>query len=232
MQITVKDAAALMGVAEKTIYRWIQAGGLPAYRVAGRYRLRRGLLMEWAQSHKLNFTPAAAPEDVAGDRLPTLAEALAAGGVFYRVSGRDPGSAVRAALEFPRLPETVDRELLYQAVMARENLQSTSVGGGVAIPHARNPLVLELDKPLVSLCFLERAVDFRALDGRPVTALFLLLAPTVRLHLHLLSRLTFVLQQPEVRRALQPPADRDTILARVRTAEARCAARRRRRPPP
>ena len=35
MQLTVKDTAKALNVAEKTVYRWIQSGGLPAYRVAG-----------------------------------------------------------------------------------------------------------------------------------------------------------------------------------------------------
>ena len=42
------------------------------------------------------------------------------------------------------LPEEVDREFLFQALLARETLASTGVGDGIAIPHLRNPIVLHL----------------------------------------------------------------------------------------
>jgi len=55
MQLTVKEAAKELNVAEKTVYRWIQSGGLPAYRVAGEYRINRAMLYDWASSRKLSL---------------------------------------------------------------------------------------------------------------------------------------------------------------------------------
>src|SRR5438034_985186 len=62
----------------------------------------------------------------------------------------------------------------------REALQSTGVGDGIAIPHVRNPIVLHVSRPMITLCFLERPIDFGALDGKPVHVLFSLISPTVR----------------------------------------------------
>ena len=84
-----------------------------------------------------------------------------------------------------RLPEEVDSEFLYQVLLAREALGSTGMGDGIAIPHVRNPIVLHLSRPMVTLCFLETPIDFGSLDGKPVTTLFTLISPTVRAHLHL-----------------------------------------------
>jgi hypothetical protein len=52
----------------------------------------------------------------------------------------------------------------------------------------RNPVILHLERPMIMLCFLERPIDFGALDGEKVNTLFTLISPTVRAHLHLLSR--------------------------------------------
>ena len=49
--------------------------------------------------------------------------------------------AFLAAVEVMPLPENVDRHLLWQMLFARESLQSTGVGEGIAIPHVRNPMV-------------------------------------------------------------------------------------------
>jgi mannitol/fructose-specific phosphotransferase system IIA component (Ntr-type) len=106
----------------------------------------------------------------------------------------------------------VDREFLYKVLLARESLGSTGIGDGIAIPHVRNPIVLHLSRPIVTLCFLERPVDFGALDGQPVNTLFTLISPTVRAHLHLLSRLAFTLRDPRSTRrcATRLPAKRSS----------------------
>ena len=130
-----------------------------------------------------------------GSEIPpsSLSEALFAGGVHYRISGTDKASVLHATVEMMKLPEEVDREFLCRVLVAREALGSTGIGEGIAIPHVRNPIVLHLSRPMVTLCFLEHPVDFGALDGQPVTTLFTLISPTVRAHLYLLSRLGFAL---------------------------------------
>ena len=119
----------------------------------------------------------------------TSREALHAGGIHYRIGGSDKASVLHHVVETMRLPAEVDREFLYEVLLAREALGSTAIGDGIAIPHVRNPVILHLERPLITLCFLERPVDFGALDGQPVDTLFTLISPTVRAHLHLLSRL-------------------------------------------
>jgi PTS system nitrogen regulatory IIA component len=118
-----------------------------------------------------------------------------------------------------RLPEEVDREYLYQMLLARETLGSTGVGDGIAIPHVRNPVVLHV-RAAATLCFLERPVDFGSLDGMPVRALFLLVSPTTRAHLHLLSRLSAALHDPKLKRLVSEQGSRDEILSAFQRVEA------------
>jgi len=68
-------------------------------------------------------------------------------------------------------------------------------------------------------------VDFGALDGQPVSTLFTFISPTVRAHLHLLSRLGFVLQNPEFKKAITRQAARDEILETLARVEATVAPR-------
>jgi PTS system nitrogen regulatory IIA component len=221
MQLNVREAAKLLKVSEKTIYRWIQQGSLPAYRVNEQYRFHRAELLEWATSRKINVSPEIfhEPEDTAGS-LPGLVEALQTGGIHYRVGGTDRDSVLKAVVEVMRLPEEVDREFLLNVLLAREALGSTGVGNGVAIPHARNPVVLHVSKPTITLCFLEAPVDFGAVDGKPVTVLFTLISPTMRAHLHLLARLSFALRDPAFQAAIARQASRDELLAEASRVEA------------
>ena len=63
---------------------------------------------------------------------------------------------------------------IFDALLQRERLGSTGVGGGIAIPHGKLPRV---ERMLGVFARLERPIDYEALDGEPVDLIFLLLAP-------------------------------------------------------
>jgi PTS system nitrogen regulatory IIA component len=225
MQLSVKDAASLLNVSEKTIYRWIKQETIPAYRINEQFRFNRAELLEWATSRRIQVSPDIFQEaEPSKMPLPALSDALKAGGVAYRVGGNDKPSVLRAVVDILNLAEEVDREFLYQVLLARETLGSTGIGDGIAIPHVRNPVVLHVSKPTVTLCFLEHPIDFKAIDGQPVDTLFTLVSPTVRAHLHLLSRLGFVLKNQDFTMALKRQASRDDLLDALSRAEATIAA--------
>jgi PTS system nitrogen regulatory IIA component len=228
MQLTVRQVSGLLSVSEKTIYRWIARGILPAYRVNDQYRFNRAELLEWAARRKVNVSIELFEEPESdGADLPGLVDALQAGGIAYRVEGADKESVLRAVIDHMRLPDEVDRPFLLRVLLARESLQSTGIGDGIAIPHVRNPIVLHVSRPMITLCFLERAIDFGALDGKPVFALFSLISPTVRAHLRLLSRLSFALKDAEFKTAIGKKASREKILGEARRVEDALERRRR-----
>jgi PTS system nitrogen regulatory IIA component len=153
--------------------------------------------------------------------VPSLSEALERGGIHYRVSGQDREAVLRSVVSLLHLPEEVDREFLYSVFLARERLGSTGVGDGIAIPHVRSPVVLHVTRPEVCLSFLENPVDFGAIDGKPVSILFALVSPTVRAHLQLLSRLSFLLQDEKLLSVLKRQGNRDEIVAAFRDGESK-----------
>jgi PTS system nitrogen regulatory IIA component len=226
MQLTVREAARMLRVSEKTVYRWIADRGLPAHRLGDQYRLNRAELLEWAIANRVNASPDLF-EEPAGTASPPprLEEALEAGGIHYRIEGDDRDSALRSVARTLRLPEGTTPDFLFEVLRARELLGSTAVGDGVALPHPRHPLVLHVTRPSIALCFLESPIAYGALDGKPVSALFIILSHTVRSHLHLLSRLAFALHQPGFRAAVTQQATRHEILRQARLVDELAADR-------
>ncbi len=220
MKLTVRDAAGLLGVSEKTIYRWLKQNAIPAYRINEQYRFNRAELLEWATAHKIAISPKVF-EETEGSAVPapSLSQSLKEGGVYYRIEGDSKPTVLKSVVETIRLPEGVDKEYLYGVLMAREGLGSTAVGDGVAIPHARSPIVHPVAHPMVSLCFLEKPVEYGALDGKPVFALFVVVSPTVRAHLHLLARLSYCLRDSEFQSILQRQGLRDELSESIRKVE-------------
>jgi PTS system nitrogen regulatory IIA component len=113
----------------------------------------------------------------------------------------------------------VDREFLATILEAREAMGSTGIGGGIAIPHVRNPILLQVEHPTVSVCLLRHPVEFDAIDGLPVHTLFVVVSPDIPTHLRILAQLGFALRDEELRRLLRESANDEEIFARVALLE-------------
>jgi PTS system nitrogen regulatory IIA component len=221
MQLRVHELANLLGTPEKTIYHWIKQGSIPVYQVNEQVRFNRAEILEWATSRGLNISPDIFSETETSSSLslPELADALQAGGIVYKLSGHDKPSVLRSVVEAVQLPDDIDRDFLYQVLLAREAMGSTGIGEGIAIPHVRNPMVLHVSRPQLTLCFLENPIHFDALDGQPVAVLFTMISPTVKAHLHMLSRLSFVLRNAEFKAAIKRQAAREELFETLVRAE-------------
>lgn len=223
MRLRVRDAAELLDVSEKTIYRWIAQKGLPVHRVNEQYRLNRAELLEWASAQRISVSPKMLeePEDAF---IPSLADALRAGGIHYRVGGTDKSSALQSVVGVLPLPDGVDRDFLLQVLLARESVGSTAIGNGIAIPHVRNPITLHVDRPLVALSFLENSIDFQAMDGKLVNTLFTIISPTIKAHLNLLSKLAYGLKGSSFAEAVSHRSSREEIFQTASLLDAHIAA--------
>ena len=101
-------------------------------------------------------------------------------------------------------------------------LSMTAVGDGIAIPHPRHPLILDLDRPQVTLGYLASPINFA--NGEKVHTLFALISPTMRGHLQLLSRLSCALRDPGFRQAVMARAPLDEVVQHAARLEATLAA--------
>ena len=221
MQLTLREASSYLGVPESTIRRWIDQRDLPIHRADERVYLNAIELWEWAVEHQVPVSRSLlnrarqTPDD-----FPPLSALLRAGGIHAHVPGDDKPTVLNAIVSRLPLPSDVDRGYLVSVLEAREAMGSTGIGEGIAIPHVRNPIVLRVDSPFVTLCLLEHAVEFGAVDGQPVHALFMVVSPTVPGHLRALAQLGFVLRDAVLRRMLRERDAPDEIFGRVELLEA------------
>ena len=90
-----------------------------------------------------------------------------------------------------------DANAYKQAVLKREKESTTSVGDGIAIPHAKGDFVL---KPRLVALVIKNGVDYDSLDGEPVKLLFLIAAPNTKdnVHLQVLATLSKILMDEKV----------------------------------
>ena len=222
MQITLRQAATYLNVNESTLRRWIKDRGLPVHRVNERLHLNAIEVWEWAVEHGIHASRRLLEEARRSpEEVPSTSNLLEVGGIHRDVEGDDKSAVLAAIVKRLPLSPEVDREFLLTVLDAREAMGSTGIGDGIAIPHVRNPILLHVDQPFVSLCLLRRPVEFGAIDGKPVHSVFLVVSPSVPAHLRVLAQLAFVLRDPELRRLLQERVRSELILSRIREVEQR-----------
>lgn len=92
-------------------------------------------------------------------------------------------------------------ELAKKVVLDRETLMTTGIGKGVAFPHGRYP---DIENVIVSIGIAPKGIDFKAVDGQPVSIFVLLLSPEKypNKHLKILGRFSKILNIEECRQEI------------------------------
>jgi len=106
------------------------------------------------------------------------------------------------AAHVPELDETT----LARALTERENLASTAIDQGVAIPHAKLKSIPQL---VACVGRKQAGVDFESMDGRPTHLFFVLVAPenSTGVHLKALARISRLFRDPQFRQRLMDAPD-------------------------
>ncbi|HEY9384181.1 MAG TPA: PTS sugar transporter subunit IIA [Gemmatimonadales bacterium] len=216
MQLTIRQTASYFGVGEGEVRRWVAERDLPVHRVNERLHLNAIEVWEWAVERGIPVSRSLLDEARrAPEAIPSLASLLSTGGIHREVEGKDKSAVLASIVARLPLPDEVDREHLLAVLEAREAMGSTGIGGGIAIPHVRNPILLHVERPLVALFLLRHPVDFESIDGRPVHAVFLVVSSSIPVHLRILAELGFALRDPRLRELLLDRAPDQAILDRL-----------------
>ena len=194
--LLVSDVVQLLHVPEATIYRWIRQGDIPCIVRRGKYYFKQSTLFSWAESkhihiHEHLLDRQKNKKEVKPSKF-QLIEALKTGNVFHDVPSASIEILFQEVSSRMDLPQPVKVSLTEQ-LLQREKISSTGIGNGFAIPHPKTPLGQQINQSIVGTFFLQSPLDFKAPDGLPVTAVFVLLSTDSIHHLQLLSQLVRLL---------------------------------------
>jgi PTS system nitrogen regulatory IIA component len=112
-----------------------------------------------------------------------------------------------------------DRDAILASVREREQVLSTGIGDGIAIPHGRTPNVDDL---VLAAGVAHGGIEYDALDGRPVRLFFMLIGPESAsgAHVKALSRISRLMRRDELRRELTEVTSAEEFLRLIAAAEA------------
>ena len=116
-------------------------------------------------------------------------------------------------------PKVMDKEKVRKAIFEREEIMSTGVGNGFAIPHGKTEAVSDI---VAAFAVTAQPIDYQSLDEKPVRLVFLLVGKDnlVGPHIKLLSRISRLMNKEEFRRRLLDLKSPRELLEAFRQEEA------------
>ncbi len=105
----------------------------------------------------------------------------------------------------------VDPEIVEKAILEREQVMSTGIGEGIAIPHAK---IAQADQILLAFARPKSPIEFSSLDGQPVQLIFQLVGPTTGVgdHVKVMARLARILKDASLRNLLEKSESPDGVM--------------------
>ncbi len=219
MPLNVSEIARLLDLPAATIHRWVRQGRIPVITTHPEPLFGREEIKRWATEVHMPIFPLGEDNEMPRPSAPSLLSALNRGGIYRNIPAGTVEEALRALSELAPIPED-QQKILLERLLQREELSSTGIGHQVAVPHPRRPLQGVIDEAVMVCAFLSRPIEYGAIDREPVRVLMMLLSPSTRVHLLLLSHLAFCLRDEDFRRVLSPENEDEFILKAIRENEA------------
>ena len=149
-----------------------------------------------------------------------LSDIINKNNIISALKAKDKKGALEELAEsMARVEPSVEKDSLVKILMEREQLGTTGIGDGVAIPHGK---LNTIDRPLVSFGRSRDGLDFDSMDGQPSCLFFLLVAPdnSSGVHLQILAKIAKLLKNSAFRKELMDAAGQEELYQTIiRTEE-------------
>lgn len=225
--MTLTDIARYLKVSEKTILRMVKKGELPASKVSNQWRFQRVSIEQW-----LTAKMESAPDDNLVSVIRTtpkiipLAQLISQDRILMDIKPADKKSIIKQLIEPLKSADLLDDpQAFLQDLLDREDMGSTAIGYGVAIPHVHEQENSGVRQTCVVLGICRDGVDFDAMDGEPTYIFMLLCGNSVTVHIRLLAKTMLLLRNPGTVEALRNCNTKDQVLEILRQADFNLAIR-------
>lgn len=221
MDLKLEELASLLDVSESTVHCWLENGTIPSYKMNDELWFNREEIEDWIL-HNQSFIKLEKHHDHEELRdlslKYSLYKAIYRGGVMRDVVVHNKEQALQCASSYIAEHFNLDANVLFEMLMHRENLMSTGIGEGIALPHAKDFLI-DAHYDIVVPMFLSKSIDFGALDGKPVNVLFFLFASHDKRHLNLVNKIVHLGMSLTARSFLQRHPEKSQLLAYIKDWE-------------
>ncbi|MGP1588225.1 MAG: PTS sugar transporter subunit IIA [Treponemataceae bacterium] len=193
--LTIEEVAKYLRVSERTVYDWAQKGEIPSGKIGTVWRFKKNEIERWV-NERLTSKP------VNHGTIVQIKNILSPDRIVFLNHSTKHDALVELSNNLATAPQIRNAEELTTEILKREELMSTAIGRGIAIPHVRLSSITDLVMS-VGICK-SQIIDFQTLDETPVNLLFMI-AASYNQHAYYLQTLSFIsskLKDKELRESL------------------------------
>ena len=203
--LTIEEVANYLRVSDRTVYDWAQRGEIPAGKIGTVWRFKKSEVEKWV-NERLSSSGGRIKDDIV-----QVKNILAPNRVIFISQTSRHDALVELATALSSAPQVKRSDELVSEILKREELMSTAIGRGIAIPHVRLSSVTDLVMA-VGVCKTP-ITDFQPIDDMPVSLLFMI-AAAYNQHSYYLQTLSYFsakLKKKELRDSLLNAAMTDDV---------------------
>lgn len=213
--MTLSEMADYLKIAKRSLLRMAQRGDLPATKVASQWRFMRSVVDDWLISRMKALPDRELETLIKSDKLPLpLSALLRPGLVRLDIENSDKEEVLELLTELLVREKLLEEDAtsFRKKLKQREEMVSTAIFPGIAIPHFRKPEECPVTEPRIVVGISRTGVDFNSLDGQPTYLFFLICANQVILHLKIIAELALVFRRPDLVKKLKNSRDPRQVL--------------------
>lgn len=196
-------------------------GHLPGRKISGEWRFASAEIHHWIETQMHSYTEQQLTALEQGEGGALVGALLSESTVAVPLAAGTRSSALRELVKLAEQSwQVYDPEAILEAIKQREEMASTALPGGVAVPHPHRPLAQALGESVIAFGRTATGVPFGGSDSGLTDLFFLVLCRDRPTHLRVLARLSRLFRRPgflDELRAAESPAD---ALRVVKLAEA------------
>lgn len=179
---TKEDVARYLRVPEKIVDEWVRNNEIPFFGINNEARFRKSEIEKWVDEKFAEDNP---PTLISGEYIKAM---LSRDRILFLQCSDKKTVLNMLADNLSRAPQVKNKEELVNGILRREDLMSTAIGKGIAIPHIRLNSITDL---VVSIGICKNDVSgFVALDDKPVR-LLIMIAAAYNQHAYYLQTLSY-----------------------------------------
>ncbi|MBU0683448.1 MAG: PTS sugar transporter subunit IIA [Candidatus Omnitrophota bacterium] len=197
--LTTQELSKYLKLNEKTVLKMAQSGKLPGFKIANQWRFYLSAVDEYLQDKVAKFSRYDFGKFIRTTDLMPLSRLIDENTIELKLQADNQENVLR---ELAKISYTagiaISSEEVFRQLKKREEMLSTGIGGGVAIPHSRNPNDELFKMPGVIIARSVKGIDFFSATGEKVHLFFMTCATDVVLHLKLLSKIAKLFKDKQI----------------------------------
>jgi excisionase family DNA binding protein len=220
--LTTDELAQILRLNERTVIKLAKEGQLPAAKIASQFRFSKEKILEWLELQMNHYSDDLLADMEKGmlEKAVPVHKLLVESHIELNMKATNKEEVLVELTEIAKKTGLLrNQDELLKSLQSREELCSTALGNGIAMPHPRKTSWDVVRNLIIIIGISKKGIDFGASDDQPVHIFIMLAIPLLPLHLQFVSRLARIFHDKTVMQKIMDSTSERTVIEIIQEKE-------------